>query len=126
MMSKDLNAATLEIAAVIDSETSVGRSKSSRGNESQTDIRRHRVGEIGVNSTHQIEFPLPKNNFPSSSGKPGRKSMTDLDKSTSISSPLHFRGSSSIDHIKSSAPLQYKRNDAQFVLYPAALDLLHH
>jgi hypothetical protein len=100
-------------------DTYVEWARSSRDNSVHIDNRSHYAVESGANLTRPIDFP-------SSSGKPGRKSMTGLDKSIPSSAPLQFRVTSSAEFMKSNAHLQYRRNDSKFVLHPAALDLPHH
>jgi hypothetical protein len=107
-------------------ETFVEWARSSRDNSVHIENRRDYAVESGANLTREIDFSSLKSEFPSSSGKPGRKSMTRLDKSTPSSSPLQFRVASSAEYIKSNAQLQYRRNDSKFVMHPAALDLPHH
>lgn len=129
MMPKNINVPTHKITAATGqnmADTYVGCPRSSKENAIHVDNRKRNAVESGANLTRQMEFLSPKNEFPSSSGKPGRKSTTELDRSTPSSSPLLFRVTSSIDRIQSNSQLQYRRNDSKFVLHPAALDLPHH
>lgn len=129
MIPKHINVPKCEITETIDphmEDKYVDCTRGSRDNVNHIDNRRHHVVKGGANATRQVEFPSPKIEFPSSSEKPGRKSMTELDRSTPSSSPLQFRGTSSVDHTKLNGQIQCRRNDSKFVLYPAALDLPHH
>jgi hypothetical protein len=129
MIPKHINVPKCEITETIDphmEDKYVDCNRGSRDNVNHIENRRHHLVKGGANATRQVEFPSPKIEFPSSSEKPGRKSMTELDRSTPSSSPLQFRGTSSVDQTKSNGQIQCRRNDSKFVLYPAALDLPHH